>query len=575
MMMEGIVVRVQKEQSSNQRSVLLQAPAEVLEDIIEYIPKESLSPLSQTCKIFYNLVTPTLYPRTLKLFILRPEYDWRNGHHHFTYPAKRCEQGYLDDKKSEKILNAPAGWLKHVKEFIVVDSAHRYDDVCWKRKHKGLKRPDEVVLTMILKRLGMLAKGLKSVVIPRDIPLRMFVTILESIPNLCALEAVIEPRTFYRESRNRLPYKSLLTTVTSLDLERLRFGFSDEKIVSGMFRILERCCTTLRSLEISASFYDKVDFNGLEKSGDEGSDYERPKLKFSALEKLKIDMNRDGSFADWLLRLSTDFRKLSSLAIHAGQDTQEIVKYLISNGAPIHSLQLTDLPEKAYCVNPEGDERRVNKLLETIDHLDTLQLWSFDGWDLKTVYDTHRHTLKKLWLNCHISHNLEPGQTCAVEDKLFRSEVDRYAFTTENWPVLEELTMPWLGIDKLPMHLGLRVLRLEHLHTKSATRETYKSLLEPYITSLLKYAAPAKPKLEVIVIMPNTYDRAYEGHDMTYLSIGYDENGADVTKAMNYMVDILKKHKWSYLFQEKTLARLWDDRGIWDLHSGNYYEGSS
>ncbi|KAF3217654.1 hypothetical protein TWF679_001856 [Orbilia oligospora] len=450
-----------------------------------------------------------------------------------------------------------------------------YDDVCLKRKHKGLKRPDEVVLTMIVKRLGMLAKGLKSVVIPRDIPLRMFVTILESIPNLSVLEAVIEPRTFYRESRDHLPYKSLLTTVTSLNLERLKFGFSGERIVTGMFRILERCCTTLRSLEISVSFYDKADFKGLENGGDEGSGYERPKLKFSALENLKIDMDGDGAFADWLLRLSTDFRKLSSLAIHAGQDTQEIVKYLISNGAPIHSLQLTDFPEKAYSANLEGDERRVNSLLGTIDRLDTLQLWSFDGWDLKTVYDTHRHTLRRLWLDCHISHNLEPGQICAVEDRLFRGEVDKYAFTTGNWPVLEELTMPWLGIDKLPLHSGLRVLRLEHLHTKSTPQETYKSLLEPYITSLLQYTAPAKPKLEVIVIMPNTYDRAYEGHDMTYLSISYNENGEAVIKTMNYMVDILKKHKWSYLFQEKTLARLWDDRGIWDLHTGNYYEGSS
>ncbi|KAK6502627.1 hypothetical protein TWF506_003207 [Arthrobotrys conoides] len=560
--------------NTNQQSRLLQVPAEVLEDIIKYIPKDDLPSLSRSCKTLYNLVTPSLYPQTLRLFIWRPEYDWRNGHHHFTYPAKRCEQGYLDDKKSEKILNAPPGWLKHVKEFVVVDSAHKFDDVCWKMKHKGIKRPDEVLLTMILKRLGSLAGGLRSVVIPRRIPLRMFVTILDSVPNLQTLEAEIEPRTFYRESRNKVPYQSLLTTVTPLNLERLKFSFSDEAIVTGMFRVLERCSTTLRSLEIGAYLSDTVNFEGLENSGDEGLDYKRPKLKFPALERLGIGTTDKNSFASWLLHLSTDFQKLSSLAIHASDNSQAITKYILSNGAPIRSLQLSDFPKKASDVTPDDHEKGINNILETVNHLDRLQLWSLNDWDLETVYNMHRHTLKGLWLNCHVSHSHLSGQTCPTQDILFSGDIEKYAFTIENWPALEELTIPWLGVDKLPLHRGLRVLRLEHLYTESTSPETYKSLLEPYITTLFEYTAPAKPKLEVIVIMPNTYDRAYEGHEMTYLYISENEDGKTSIETMSYMVDLLKETKWSYLFQEKTLGRLWDDRGIWDSYSGNrYYEG--
>ncbi|RVD90360.1 uncharacterized protein DFL_001330 [Arthrobotrys flagrans] len=544
-------------QSSTQRSRLLEIPAEILKDIIEY---DSLSSLSKTCTTLRHLTTPKLFPETLKLCILDPSCDWRNLHHHFVYPAKGCAQGYLDDRKSERILNAPEG-LKHVKQFIVVDTArdHR-DGVCTKIKHHGIKRPDEVILAMILRKLGGVAGGLRAVVIPRNIPLRMFVAILHSIPNLHTLEAGIEPRAFHRESRNTIPYQSLLTTVTSLNLERLKFNFADTNIIRGIFLTIERCSTTLRSLEIAATFYEAVEFDGLENSGDEGPDYQRPKLKFLSLEKLRIEMDADSMFANWLLHLSTDFQRLSSLVLHAGKDTQDLTEYILDNGAPLHSLQLTQPPEKVDWTNMNSEKKKKNRLLERLNHLHTLQLSSFGGWDLETVY-SHRYTLKRLWLNCHQVHKLLPGQTCPVGERLVGEGLERYPFTIENWPVLEELAVPWFGVDKLPLHLGLRVLRLEHLHTKSTPQETYKTLLLPYITKLAVHTAPAKPNLEIIVVMPNANDSPREEPEATYLCMDYSKEEGVEVEVTWYMSSAMQKTRWSYLFQERAVGRVWDDGG--------------
>ncbi|KAK6330653.1 hypothetical protein TWF718_002850 [Orbilia javanica] len=562
-------------QGLGQRSRLLEIPSEILGDIIEYVPKDGLSPLSQTCAAIRALITPKLFPQVLKIHINHPGNDWRNGHHHFTYPVK-CAQGYLDDEKTEKILNSPDNWLKHVKEFRVVDGAHRYDS-CKKMKHEGLKRTDELLLGIILKRLSILAEDLRVVVIPRNITLRMFISILDLFPNLRTLDAGIEARCFYRERRNKAPYRSFLTNTSSLNLEQLKFNFADDGIVRGIFLILQRCSSTLRDLRIAVKFYESVVFDGMENSGDEGPDYQRPKLRFPALEKLRILMNQDTStFANWLLRLSCDFQKLSSLVIHDGKDVQDTVQYILANGnAPIHHLQLTQPSSKVDWAATDILEKdnKMNKVLEGVSRLHTLQLSDFGDWDLKTVYDLHRHSLKKLWLNCrHQHHDHSPEKKCLLAERIFGYDSGKYQFTIENWPQLEELTVPWFGVDKLPFHTGVRVLRLEHLHNKSAEPETYRDLLRPYITNFINHMAPAKPKLEVIVIMPNVKDLSeWDDFGVTYLCIDYDrkrkfeegEDHRDWIQIDSHILSVERGSKRSYLFLEGAMGKSWDEWGRW------------
>ncbi|KAK6522365.1 hypothetical protein TWF281_002931 [Arthrobotrys megalospora] len=556
--MEGTAVVVHGAGGLTFESRLLNIPTEVLDDILEHVPKEDLFTLSTTCSTLRNLLTPKLFPRTLKIYIWTAIHDWRNGIHHFSYPAKQCEQGYLDDRKTERIIGAPAGCLRHVTEFRVIDDAHSHDRFCAKIKHKGLKRPDEVLLTIILRKLGAEAKGLNTIVIPRNIPIRMFATILESAPNLRTLEAGIESRAFYRESRNKKPYESLLAACTSLKLEQLKFNFSDTVLIQGILRTIERCSNTVQNLSIKGGFWQEISFDGLENFNLDEPKL-RPKMRFSSLERLQIQMagKFGGDFASWLLHLAEDFKKLSFLALWGGQDTQGLMEYILDNGARIQSLQLLTVGAE---VDKVAEELRMSRVIEKMDHIHTLQLSEFHDWDMGTIY-SHRHTLKRLWINCHELHSLAAGETCPVGDELFRHQIDKYPFTKDKWPNLEELAVPYLGIDELPLHEGIRVLRIEHLYDINDNHKDYESILRPYVSRLVKYAAPSKPNLEVIVIMPESFGRDNK-LDPCYLCIDYEADGIHIETRM-YMSYLLQKSSWSYLFQEQARGRMWDDRGIW------------
>ena len=78
---------------------------------------------------------------------------------------------------------------------------------------------------------------------------------------------------------------------------------------------------------------------------------------------------------------------------------------------------------------------------------------------------------------------------------------------------------------------------------------------------LVEHAAPDKPKLEVIVLMPGDYDQMHN-HSPCYLCVDY-EAGSAVIKIRTSMPYLLKEYQWSYLFQAQTIGRMWDDLGLW------------
>ncbi|KAK6496096.1 hypothetical protein TWF481_002120 [Arthrobotrys musiformis] len=438
---------------------------------------------------------------------------------------------------------------------------------------KGIKRPDEVVLTMILKKLGVDAAILNTVIIPRTIPLRMFVTILDSIPNLRVLETKLEYRTFYHEiPRNKVPYQSLLTTHRPLKLERLELSFSCEDIIRGVFRVIERCSATLTSLGITANNEQRVDFTQVLSNGIEfGQDYQAPRFDFSRLEKLRIAMDKKSNLGHCLLRLSTGtFKRLSSLLVHLGVDVHGFVQTLLANGAPLRSVQILGDQGSIDWTNPDT-RMEGNQVLKKLGPLHTLQLSDLGDWDMTTV-SLHGRSLKRLWLSCHQAHPElpVPGQICPIARRLFEGDGDnvRSLITIEGWPVLEEIALPFFGVEKLPLHPGIRVLRLEHLHNNELFESgTYATILGPYLTSLAAHVYPRRPSLQLIVIMPNVYDERYVGKapDIKYLYVEYVRTAA----AEGYegrafetgpnIIHVLQRYKWSYLIQENTLGRMWDD----------------
>ncbi|KAK6342180.1 hypothetical protein TWF730_001659 [Orbilia blumenaviensis] len=554
------------------RSKLLDIPADLIEDILEHITgRDDCLALSNTCSALREILAPKLFPRRVKLFIWPACHDWRNGRRHFNYPGKICEQGYLDDEGSERILNAPAGCLRYVKEFRVMDVAHMHDRLCPKTKHRGLRRPDELVLTMILRKLTAEAEDLQKIVIPRTITVRMIALILESVPNIQILETGIETRAFQRGRLDRNAYYSLTTTASPLFLQRLKLSITDKGFIQGALRSIERCSHTLRELEIKITFYNDATkpLDGLENYPNAGPNDQWTKLKFPCLEKLQIKIIADdeSEFANWLLHLADDFGKLSSVTLEGGKDTQELVHYLIDHGADIKALQLVG---KSKEIGREGEpEMKTSRLIERLDHPHTLQLVFFDDWNMTTVH-AHRHSIRRLWLNCHTTHSPSKTQSCPVEKKIFQY-LDMHPFTTKHWPLLEELTVPYSGIDKLPLHEGIRVLRIEHLYDKALKQDKYEQLLRDYINKLLVYSAPSKPKLETIVIMPDMEDEVNLELYPSYLCIGYIEETVTID-TRDFMSSLLVCREWSYLYQEQVLGRMWDNQGIWAEKGTDFYE---
>ncbi|KAJ6263939.1 hypothetical protein Dda_0076 [Drechslerella dactyloides] len=557
---------------------LLQVPPEVLEAIFQYVPKKDLKNFALSGSIALHIVSPILY-RRLSLRLDAVPHDCTNSRR---YPC--CEEHCLDVEAVDSVLNSSARALNYVREFVIAPPertprAMRQDAYIpppasmshLPRQRNTLNDRDDFLLRLVLQKLGNAdLENFQSISIPNcDISTKCFALILKSQPNLRTLKL---GRVGIQKQQDRGEIAELESAQGALNLECLEFGEFKEELVLPILQTLRRCAGSLRELNIGSSCMSptRASHTGARFSPGSREIQSRkrsdPKISLPSLERLEISFDTHfPGFLDLFGHLVENCHRLTRLRLNSCDYSHNFILDLIDRGgASIRSFQTNS------CFWPAGSMRI---FFHKLQPLHTLKLNSHGNIfisDIEPVFE-HRDSLKRLWLGCgFLGLRLEEGD-CLCMQTFWDPDTCQYPLNSENWPLLEELAMPNVQWENIPLIHNLRVLRLlPSTYDQPRHRNDHETGVTRFVKKLWEHSMShykQRPKLEAVIVGVGSRSERYVEVDVqnpAYYIIRYDGAGDHERPKLRRYTDLskilaLKLCAWSYLFEARIPDGFWED----------------
>ncbi|KAK6353625.1 hypothetical protein TWF696_005588 [Orbilia brochopaga] len=554
---------------------LLQVPPEVLEAIFQYVPRRDLKNFALSGPVALHIISPILY-RRLSLRLVAVPHDCVNSRR---YPC--CEEHCLDVEAVDSVLNSTPRALNYVREFVIAPperaafrSTSRMQESYilppGARPNRTLNDRDDFLLRLVLQKLGDASlDNFQSISIPNcDISTKTFAFILRSQPNLRSLKL---GRIGVQKQFDHGEIAELERAQGALNLECLEFGEFKEELVFALLQTLRRCAGSLRELSIGSVHLSPVRTNPARARFSPGSreiqsrKRSDPKVSLPRLEKLEISFDTHfPGFLDLFGHLVENCHRLTRIRLNSCDYSHHFILDLIDRGgANIQSFQVDG------CFWPSGSMRI---FFHKLQPLHTLKLNSHGNVfisDIEPVLE-HRDSLKRLWIGCGILGpriNIEDGGDCLCLQTFFDPDTCQYPINSENWPLLEELAMPFVPWEMIPLVHNLRILRLlpTSLDPQRPRNDT-EHVVTRFVKKLWEHSMSLyhqRPKLEAVVTgigRPDRYE--IETGTASYYIIRYDGTGDHErprVKRYSDLTRVLKVCAWSYLFEPRTLDGFWED----------------
>ncbi|EPS35417.1 hypothetical protein H072_11216 [Dactylellina haptotyla CBS 200.50] len=542
---------------------LLTIPREVLESIFKYVPKTDLKNVALTSSKALDALSPILFRRlTLSL-------ERRRAAAIDPFRGDLIEEICFDSEDIEAVLNAGPRGLAYLKEFRVVVAENERTDCLSKR--------DDFMLRLVLQKLADAAPQLETINIVKDISLKTVALILNSLPCLRVL------RIGNFGLMNKTEFDAILalqSTTTPIGLEVLEFGIFGEDLVPAVLQILRRCSQSLQELRIQTNgHFGSYRFGEWGVRFSPGSrEIEKRKQrdqKFSLPRLERIHFAGDeryAGFLDLFGHLVEDCNRLSIVRLDRSLYGHNFLLELLDKGAAIKSLQL---------IIPYWEAGGLRRLHTKLSSLETLKISPHGAVfisDIEPIFE-HRFSLKRLWIECGYAcfpggrltgRSVKQGEYgCIFAPTFLDVGSSLYPFTSEDWPALVELAIPYFEAETIPFVHNLRVLRLvpkplaergygENFNFKEELTQYIKKL---WANSWSRYYQ--SPKLEVIVIGPGQNSRDRGASDLKYFVINRDTlDSYQPPKLEQYkkLANVLAKCAWSLLLEKDTSKRLWEEK---------------
>ncbi|KAF3929795.1 hypothetical protein ABW19_dt0209076 [Dactylella cylindrospora] len=544
-------------------TTLFSLPNEILHQIFEFISTGDLKSVALSCRTAKIIASPVLYRHLRINFEEEDEGD--------------SEISSLT-RSLESVLGASPQTLCHVKS---LHAAHQWEN---SRAEIFVGWPESFAIndSILFKRVltSTLRDQLRSIRILRTVSLATLFAILESQPNLRELELAGVAIPWHLKkflSRGAVPVL-LHPGFDSIRLDSFSWWSLREDMWPYIIKILSSSADSIRTLRFGIDRGPDVTPQGLNRLSN-GADiaeveaeviaklqrFQQQILLYTRKEKLTLPSLRRlhvhsiyelGLILDQIdIAATLDYSRISELRFDRCFVMDKFLKQFATVGENLQSLQL---------INCGCDWDTIRLFLPQMRPLHTLQLsisCPLEGTLLPIgcmSVTHHRLSLKRLWLECLTYHGDDDDQTTCPAILCFLGPGAGMApLNSRNWPVLQELAIPSIRWDSMPLIQGLRTLRLLPPDITDMICEEHRTLIENYNIKLFKSSKlqyGTLPMLEAVVI--GLSDEA------KFFHVKFNSNGIGRKVSIVRRVEE-KELKWRssrpYLVHSETPGGFWSD----------------
>ncbi|KAK6337260.1 hypothetical protein TWF730_002667 [Orbilia blumenaviensis] len=306
-----------------------------------------------------------------------------------------------------------------------------------------------------------------------------------------------------------------------------------------------------------------------------------PKVNLPVLEKLNILGSASKELLHSLANTVGDCSRITRVWLDISEIRNDDLK-LLEHATNIKSLQL----ESNGFLSPE---RPLATVFSKANHLHSLKIGSHGNVaasDIEAILP-HRNSLRRLWIECNdscyvgqsashpgiyldhtpTSHNYDLG--CILGLGLFSRAINQYPLNSEEWPLLEELAIPVLSIENMPLLHKLRVLRLlprrSSFQAPPAPPASPAPQLREYFHRLWRYSMfryNEPPKLQVIVFGNDHWIYSDRIEFEYFIPSKSTDTQGPIPGLMRYkkLSEVLNVVPWSRFLEKTTAGRWWESR---------------